>query len=234
MPSPSAKNCHLLKYTDDTVLIELLHGDEPSSLQQASESLMNWCTNNNLLINVGKSKEMFLSNWRFSTSCDDLILNDVHVDRVENFKYLGTILDSKLNFKMNTDHVAEKAWRWIFIMKHLSFLKITNPIRVKCYVTFIECCFLYHLSTIHGHLTNASKKNINRIIKLASRLGDCTFDDIDTLSSRCMKARCLRMFATQGNNPIFELDRLPSGRYRMLKARVALRSNCYECRQSSC
>ena len=29
MPSPSAKNYHLLKYADDTVLIELLHGDEP-------------------------------------------------------------------------------------------------------------------------------------------------------------------------------------------------------------
>ena len=26
MPSPSAKNYHLLKYADDTVLIELLHG----------------------------------------------------------------------------------------------------------------------------------------------------------------------------------------------------------------
>ena len=227
MPSPSAKNYHLLKYADNTVLIELLHGDEPSSLQQASESLMNWWTNNNLLIDVGKTKEMIFSNWRFSPSCDDLILNDVHVDRVENFKYLGTILDSKLNFKINTDHVAEKARKRIFIMKHPSFLKITESMRVKCYVAFIECCFLYHLSKIHGHLTNASKKDINRVIKLASWLGDCSFDDIDRLSSRCMKARCLWMFTTQGNNPVFELDRLPSGCYRMLKARVALNSNCY-------
>ena len=112
-------------------------------------------------------------------------------------------------------------------MKHLSFLKITKPIQVKCYVAFTECCFLYHLSTIHGHRTNASKKDINRIIKLASRLGDCTLDDTGTISSRCMKARCLWMFATQGNNPIFKLDRLPSGRYQMIKARVALRCNCY-------
>ena len=117
MPSPSTKNYHSLQYADDTVLIELLHGDEPSSLQQASESFMNWFANNNLIIHVGKTKEMVFSNLGFTPSCDDMILNDVHVDKVENFKYLGTILDSELNFKMNTDHDAEKARR-IFIMKH--------------------------------------------------------------------------------------------------------------------
>ena len=116
---------------------------------------------------------MFFSNWRFSPSCDDLILNDVHVDRAENFRYLGTVLDGKLNFKMNTDRVAAKAMRRIFIMKHLSFLKVAQPIRVKSYVAFIECCFLHHLSTIHGSLTKVSKKSINSIIKLTSWLGAC-------------------------------------------------------------
>ena len=114
------------------------------------------------------------------------------------------------------------------MMKRLSFLKkIAKPIRVKRYVTFIECCFLHHLSTIHGHLTKSSKKSIDSIIQLTSWFGDCTFNDVDTLSSGCMRARCLRMFATQGNNPIFEPDRLPPGHYRMIKARVALHRNCY-------
>ena len=84
------------------------------------------------------------------------------------------IFDSKLNFKMNIDRVAEKSRRRIFTLKHLSFLKVIEPIRVKCYVTFIECCFLHHLSTIHGHLTKASKKNIDSIIRLARcvRIGE--------------------------------------------------------------
>ena len=230
MPSPSAKNFHLLKYADDTVLMELLHSDELSSLQQASESLGNWCYDNELIINVSKTKEMVFSNLRFTPSCDYLILNDMCVDRVENFKYLGTILDSKLNFKLNSDHVAEKARMRIFIMKKLSFLGIAKPVQIRCYVTFIECCFLYHLSTIHGHISRANKKNLNNVIKLAGRLGDCKFDDIDAVYDQCMKSRCLRMFATERNNQIFQLDRLPSGRYRTLKTRAAIHSNCYRAR----
>ena len=85
MPSPSATNYHLLKYADDTVLIELLHSDELSSMQQASELMIKWCTDNELVINVGKTKEMFFSNLRFNPVCDDLFLNDSKVDRVANF-----------------------------------------------------------------------------------------------------------------------------------------------------
>ena len=44
--------------------------------------------------------------------------------------------------------------------------------------------FLYHLSTIHGHISRASKKNLNNVIKLAGCLGDCKFDDIDAVYDR--------------------------------------------------
>ena len=126
-----------------------------------------------------------------------------------------------------TQYIVKKARKRLFIMKQLSFLKIAKPIRMRCYVTFIECCLMYHLSTIHGHVSKTSKKSINNVIKLAGRLGECTFDDIDTIYKRCMKSRCLRMFACDNDNQLFELDRLPSGRYRTLKTRVAIRSNCY-------
>ena len=61
--------------------------------------------------------------------------SDSKVDRVANFTYLGTILDSKMNFKLNVEHIVKKARKCIFIMKQLSFLKIAKPIRMRCYVT---------------------------------------------------------------------------------------------------
>ena len=55
------------------------------------------------------------------------------MDRVDDFKYLGTILDSKLNFKLHSDHVVEKARKISFIMKTLSFLGIAIPVRIRYY-----------------------------------------------------------------------------------------------------
>ena len=190
-------------------------------------SMLNWCTDNEVIINVGKTKEMFFSYLRFNPGCHDLYVNDSKVDRVANFTYLGTIVDSKMNLKLNVEHIVKKAQKRIFIMKQLSFLKISKPIQMRCYVTFIECCFMYHLSTIHGHVSKTSKKSMNNVIKLAGRLGEWTFDDIDMIYKKCVKSRCHRMFACDNDNQLFEPDRLPSGCYRTLKTRVAIRSNCY-------
>ena len=91
---------------------------------------------------------------------------------------LRAILDSKMNFKLNVEHIVKKSQKCIFITELLFFLKIAQPIQMRCYVTFIDCCFMYHLSTIHGHVTKTSKKSINNVIKLhvAGCLGECTFN----------------------------------------------------------
>ena len=74
VPSRSAKSFHLLKYADDTVLIELLHSNEPSSLQQASESLVNWCNDSKLIIKVSKTMVIFFIDLNFTASCDHFFL----------------------------------------------------------------------------------------------------------------------------------------------------------------
>ena len=82
---------------------------------------MNWCNDNELIIIVRQTEEMFFSHLGLTSSCNYLILNDTCVDRVDNFKYLGKIIDSKLNFKLHSNHVVEKTKNRIFIMKNLSF-----------------------------------------------------------------------------------------------------------------
>ena len=59
---------------------------------------------------------MFFNNLRFNPVCDYLFLNDskVLVDRVANLTYLGTILNSKMNFKLNMEHIVKKAQKNCF------------------------------------------------------------------------------------------------------------------------
>ena len=71
-------------------------------------------------------------------------------------------------------------------------------------------------------------KSINRVIDLASFLGSCDFDTIETVYERAMKTRCLRLATATGQtNPVFLFDQLPSGRYKSVKARVNIWSDCF-------
>ena len=74
---------------------------------------------------------------RDGPTCDSLVIDGTAVEQVDSFKYLGTLVDKKLNFKANTQAVVNKARKRIFIMKKLYSLNTSCPIRIKCYLTFI-------------------------------------------------------------------------------------------------
>ena len=88
---------------------------------------------------------MIVSNKRDNPVCDTLAINRSDVEEVDKVIYLGTAIDSKLNFKTDTDAVVKKAHKRLFIMKQLSATRVSQPIRIRCYPTFIECIFLNHL-----------------------------------------------------------------------------------------
>ena len=122
------------------------------------------------MINVTKTKDMIFSNARDSPNPDQLVINTTTVEQVDKFKYLGTVLDCKMNFKPHTEYVDEKMRKRLFIMKLLYAMGISEPIRVKCYETFIESILKYHLPTVFGHLLAESKTKLNKTIKSAAKL----------------------------------------------------------------
>jgi hypothetical protein len=226
IPVPEATNYHVLKYADDIVYIELLNKDQQSTLSTTANDMASWCARNELVLNASKTKDLCFSNLRFNPVCDDIVIDGTAIEKVESFKYLGTTLHCKLNFQQNTEVVVNKARKRLFIMKQLSALGTSEPIRKMCYTTFIECLFKYHISTIYGHMSTSCCKSVDKVIRLAGYLAQCSFQDLESIYNSCFKTRCLRMFMSE-QEPLFDLDRLPSGRYRAIKYRVGIRGKCF-------
>ena len=58
----SANNCFIVKYADDTVIVGLLDDNPENERNYRSviESLVKWCSENYLNLNVKKTKEMVI------------------------------------------------------------------------------------------------------------------------------------------------------------------------------
>ena len=80
-----------IKYTDDLAILELVRYNSVSMIHHAADTLLNWCTNLDLVINVTKTKDMIFSNARDSPNPDQLVINTTTVEQVDKFKYLGTV-----------------------------------------------------------------------------------------------------------------------------------------------
>ena len=217
-----------IKYADDLAILELVRYNSVSMIHHAADTLLNWCTNLDLAINVTKTKDMIFSNARDSPTPDQLVINTTTVEQVDKFKYLGTVLDCKMNFKPHTEYVDEKMRKRLFIMKLLYAMGISEPIRVKCYETFIESILKYHLPTVFGHLLAESKTKLNKTIKSAAKLSHIKLENITAVYNSVFGTRCLRLL--HNDDPFMSFDELPSGRLRAVKHRVNLRKHSFRSR----
>ena len=92
-------------------------------------------------------------------------------------------------------------------MKKLYFLKVAKPIRTRCYLTFIESVFIYHLCTLYGHISKTCRSDLDHVINVAGSMAHCDFPSLSAIYDRCFKQRCLRMYACSCNRaPLFELE----------------------------
>ena len=79
-------------------------------------------------LNVKKTKEMLIDFRKAPTVIPDLFIDGVKVERVTEYKYLGTVLDNKLNFNKNTDFIHKRCQPRIFCLQKLRSLNVSAAV----------------------------------------------------------------------------------------------------------
>jgi len=74
-------------------------------LQTEMELFAEWCKQNCLDLNPSKTKELVIDFHKDVSIIPTLLVNNQPIERVELYKYLGTILDHKLNFQLNSENI---------------------------------------------------------------------------------------------------------------------------------
>ena len=96
----TAKDVLQVKFSDDTSLTGLIRMSE-TSYCCAVDKLVGWCNNNHLLLNVSKMKERVVDFRRDPPTPRPLVINGEEVEIVGEYKYLGSIIDCKLEWSSN-------------------------------------------------------------------------------------------------------------------------------------
>lgn len=93
LPSSLSSNIHL--FADDCVIFrEITNAEDPNHLQSDLTTVANWCKNWLIELNVGKCKVMHVS--RITNSMHAYYLNDVPLEMVNSYKYLGVHISANL------------------------------------------------------------------------------------------------------------------------------------------
>lgn len=157
------KECEIVLYADDTLIFAEADREEDchEKLQRDINNINNWLKMNKLKLNESKTKLMEIN----MNNSSLLKINNETIEKVKNIKYLGFIIDQKLNFKEHIDFMCKKIGKKIGFLKRIRN-KISMLTAINIYNTIIKPHFEFGSTILY---TCCTKTQIERLQKLQNK-----------------------------------------------------------------
>lgn len=166
---------------DSTVLIKRNNDvDYEKDINSTLSNIIDWLTNNNLLINIDKTKVM-----HFSQKVEYLNPNVNYkgetIEEVNQTKFLGLVIDKNLTWKPQSEEICKKLYKFSYALYKLA--KVVNRDAVLC--------------AYHGYVASTLRYGI-------IFWGNCSNREIIFKSQkRCLRAMC-KLKSTDTCKPYFK------------------------------
>ena len=100
------------------------------------------------------------------TVIPDFFIDGVKVERVTEYKYLGTVLDNKLNFNQNSDFIHKICQPRIFCLQKLRPLNASTAVLFTFHRSCIESVLTFSFLCWFGGLNVKSKNVLNKMVNV--------------------------------------------------------------------
>ena len=93
----------------------------------------------------------------------ELIIDDVAVERVDKYRYLGTVLDNNLTFDRNVDTIHKKCQSRIYCLQKLRNIGMASDILEMYYRTCIQSVLILSFMCWYRSFGVRGKKVLNNV-----------------------------------------------------------------------
>ncbi|KAI3363340.1 hypothetical protein L3Q82_011965, partial [Scortum barcoo] len=200
-------SCLIVKFADDTAVVGRIANNDESDYRQEVEHLEGWCRQNNLCINVKKTKEMIVDFRRGR----HLPLSPVH------------------RRDCGGSGLQLQAHQRLYFLRRLRRAGLGSSVLTSFYRCVVESVLSSCIIVWHGSCSAAEKKALQRVVKAAQRTVGCSLPTTtDIYTSRCRKrASCIMKDPTHTAHAELFVP-LPSGRrLRSIKSRTTRLRNSF-------
>ncbi|CDQ71268.1 unnamed protein product [Oncorhynchus mykiss] len=128
----------IIKFADDTAVVGLTINNDETAYREEVRALGVWCQENNLTLNVNKTKEMIVDFRKQQREQPPIHIDGTVVERVESFKFLGEHITDKLKWSTHTDDVVKKAQQRHFNLRRLKKFGLSPKTHTNFYRCTIE------------------------------------------------------------------------------------------------
>jgi len=100
---------HVFKFADDTTVTGLISDNNEDNYRREIDGIVNWCDNNNLFLNVSKTKELVIDFRRNKSIIEPVFINSIEVEQISVFEFLGCYFTNDLTWHYNCTEILKKS-----------------------------------------------------------------------------------------------------------------------------
>ena len=180
----------MVKFADDTTVTGLISNCDETAYRKEIQSLINWCENNNLILNPSKTKEMIIDYRKKKEPITPIFINNECIEIVNSFKFLGTTISSDLKWHFNTKLILKKAHQRLYFLRQLKKFHLNKEIMVNFYRAIIESILIFSTIIWFNSLSQAEKRKLNSIVNSCSRIIGVALPSLENLYKDRLRTRC--------------------------------------------
>lgn len=173
-------NATIRLFADDCVIYkEIASPTDITHLQSALNKLSEWCSVWQMQINIDKTKHLKFSP-ALKTQVNTYAINNIPIDSVSTFKYLGIKFNSSLTWNDHIEHITSKSLKKLGLLKRRLHLA-TRDTRLLAYNSLIRPSLEYASIIWHpyhvtwtNHLEAVQNKAARFILSSYSRFQSVT------------------------------------------------------------
>ena len=125
--------------------------------------------NNNLAINVSKTKELIVNFWRYITGHFPIAVDKAAVDVVNSFTFLGVQISDDMTWSHNTGSIITKAQQCLYFLRWLRKFGRHSSTLVNFYLCTIESVLTGCITAWYVHSTAQDRMAIQKIVRTAQK-----------------------------------------------------------------
>ncbi|KAK0141318.1 putative RNA-directed DNA polymerase from transposon BS [Merluccius polli] len=202
---------HSSTITLSTVVGLICNGDE-TAYRAEVRKLLSWGSDNNLTLNVHKTKEFIMDFRKIRQDHTPLLINGEQVETVNTFRFLGTHISADHSWTHNIRVLVKKAQQWLHFLRVLRKNNLDTKLLLAFYHSSVESVLTYCLGVWYAGSIAKDRKAVQRVINTAQKIIGCPLPSLENISTSC----CLRKINAITGDPSHPayppFDLLPSGR----------------------
>ena len=177
----SESGCYILKYADDTVVLGAISDSDEHGYRQEIHNVIEWCSENQLVLNASKTKEIVFD-FRHRSLCQyPVFINNEAVELVDKYKYLGVMIDDKLRWEENTDKLYKKGQQRLYYLRKLKYFHMDTELLRLFYSSVVQSAITFGIVCWWSSLSVKNKIKLDRVKRAAERVTGLELHKLDEL-----------------------------------------------------